>query len=386
MAAPSDITQNTSTLVETESLDTLGRWDWSDFTGSNWDKYWPYQLSILQVDDNGGKPSYSTYRGLTFTLPYSPESMQVVMPFAISVQATQDGIVEQHGGVPFRSIVFSGSFGVYINRPMAEANPGAIAGIAGGQLNGLGSANAAQQTVNAVKGLVGLSTPSNLIRTEDVSPMLTGYWQCLQLRKFLEAYAEVKKTKLGPKLRLALVQWKDQSAWLVTPQRFEVIRQAPAPFEYKYMLQFQAWRRINPNNIKSLGRGGAPSYVSNDKRKSSALQVALTKLDQSRKVLDKASATMGAIRADVEKVMGVAPVGPKFLAFNWHVLEVDGHDLRAISRALDEAGKFSGGPTLIVARTVKGKGVPFFEHKASYHGVPPSDDELNRALEHLGHS
>jgi len=92
------------------------------------------------------------------------------------------------------------------------------------------------------------------------------------------------------------------------------------------------------------------------------------------------------IDGEVEKVMGVAPVGPKFLAFNWHVLEVDGHDVRAISRALDEAGKFAGRPTLIVARTVKGKGVPFFEHKASYHGVPPSDDELGRALEHLGHS
>ncbi len=41
---------------------------------------------------------------------------------------------------------------------------------------------------------------------------------------------------------------------------------------------------------------------------------------------------------------------------------------------------------MVIARTVKGKGVPFFEHKASYHGVPPSDDELSQALEHLGHS
>ncbi len=41
---------------------------------------------------------------------------------------------------------------------------------------------------------------------------------------------------------------------------------------------------------------------------------------------------------------------------------------------------------MIIARTVKGKGVPFFEHKASYHGVPPSDEELGRALEHLGHA
>ncbi len=92
------------------------------------------------------------------------------------------------------------------------------------------------------------------------------------------------------------------------------------------------------------------------------------------------------IDGDVEKVMNVAPVGPKFLAFNWHVLEVDGHDVQAIARGVDEAQKTEGRPTMIIARTIKGKGVPFFEHKASYHGVPPSDDELVRALEHLGHS
>lgn len=92
------------------------------------------------------------------------------------------------------------------------------------------------------------------------------------------------------------------------------------------------------------------------------------------------------IDGDVDKVMNVAPLGPKFLAYNWQVLEVDGHDIGAIIRALDEAGKTERKPTMIVARTVKGKGVPFFEHKASYHGVPPSDDELTQALEHLGHS
>ena len=92
------------------------------------------------------------------------------------------------------------------------------------------------------------------------------------------------------------------------------------------------------------------------------------------------------IDGEVAKIMNVAPIGPKFLAFGWHVLEVDGHDIQAISRALDDAEKAAGQPTAIIARTVKGKGVPFFEHKASYHGVPPSDEELGQALEHLGHS
>ena len=92
------------------------------------------------------------------------------------------------------------------------------------------------------------------------------------------------------------------------------------------------------------------------------------------------------IDGKVSEVMDVEPVGPKFLAFGWHVLEVDGHDIPAIVRAFDEARSVADRPSMIIARTVKGKGVPFFEHKASYHGVPPSDDELLQALEHLGHS
>lgn len=92
------------------------------------------------------------------------------------------------------------------------------------------------------------------------------------------------------------------------------------------------------------------------------------------------------IDGEVTKVMNVGPLGPKFLAFNWHVLEVDGHDIEAIAKALENAEETKGQPTVIIARTVKGKGVPFFEHKASYHGVPPSDSELSQALEHLGHS
>lgn len=92
------------------------------------------------------------------------------------------------------------------------------------------------------------------------------------------------------------------------------------------------------------------------------------------------------IDGEVAQVMGVQPLGPKFLSFNWHVLEVDGHDLSAISQALVDGERTPKQPTMIVARTVKGRGVPFFEHKAQYHGVPPSDEELEQAIAHLGHS
>jgi transketolase len=90
------------------------------------------------------------------------------------------------------------------------------------------------------------------------------------------------------------------------------------------------------------------------------------------------------IDGEVERVMNVAPIGEKFRAFGWNVIEIDGHDMEAIIGALETAKRIKEKPTVVVARTVKGKGVPRFEHKASYHGVAPNDDELNEALLCLG--
>jgi transketolase len=91
------------------------------------------------------------------------------------------------------------------------------------------------------------------------------------------------------------------------------------------------------------------------------------------------------IDGDVSKVMNVAPVAAKFRAFGWNVIEIDGHDMSMIVEALDSAEEAKGGPTAIVATTVKGKGVAMFEHKASYHGVAPNDQELDHALQCLGY-
>ena len=90
------------------------------------------------------------------------------------------------------------------------------------------------------------------------------------------------------------------------------------------------------------------------------------------------------IDGEVAKVMNVAPIADKFRAFGWNALEIDGHNMAAITDSLDMAETVKGKPTVIVAHTVKGKGVSFFENKASYHGVPPSDEELPRALECMG--
>ncbi len=83
-------------------------------------------------------------------------------------------------------------------------------------------------------------------------------------------------------------------------------------------------------------------------------------------------------------VMKIEPIAGKWKAFNWHVFEIDGHNMEEIVNALDEAEKLKGKPSLILAKTVKSKGVSFFEGKAEYHGITPTKDELEKALEELG--
>lgn len=86
-----------------------------------------------------------------------------------------------------------------------------------------------------------------------------------------------------------------------------------------------------------------------------------------------------------EKTMALHPVAEKFHAFNWEVIEIDGHDIDQIHQALNQAQKLSQGqkPVCILAQTIKGKGVSFMEDQVGWHGVAPKDEDLNKALEEL---
>ena len=85
----------------------------------------------------------------------------------------------------------------------------------------------------------------------------------------------------------------------------------------------------------------------------------------------------------VADVMGIEPIGDKWKAFGWHVIEINGHDLQEIIDALDEAGTVRGKPTLIWAHTVKGKGISFMENQVKYHGIAPTTEELDKALKEI---
>lgn len=85
----------------------------------------------------------------------------------------------------------------------------------------------------------------------------------------------------------------------------------------------------------------------------------------------------------VSDIMEIQPLKDKWRSFGWHVIEIDGHNILQIIDALNEAGSIKRKPTVIIANTVKCKGVSFMENKVEFHGRAPTPDELKRALKEL---
>ena len=111
-----------------------------------------------------------------------------------------------------------------------------------------------------------------------------------------------------------------------------------------------------------------------------AMTAAHYKLDNVVAILDNNGLQIdGAVR----DIMNIEPIGEKWKAFGWEVIEIDGHDMPAILDAIDRAEKTKDRPTMIWAHTVKGKGVSFMENKVKYHGVAPSAEELELAVTEL---
>lgn len=89
------------------------------------------------------------------------------------------------------------------------------------------------------------------------------------------------------------------------------------------------------------------------------------------------------IDGTTEEVMPTEPVDQKFESFGWHVIKIDGHDFEQIDQAFEEAKATKGQPTVILAKTVKGKGVSFMENQAGWHGKAPNDEQFAQARAEL---
>lgn len=89
------------------------------------------------------------------------------------------------------------------------------------------------------------------------------------------------------------------------------------------------------------------------------------------------------IDGNIDDVLSPNPIDAKFAAFGWHVLTIDGHDFGQIAAAVAAAKAEKGRPTMIVAKTVKGKGVSYMENQAGWHGSAPNEEQVAAALTEL---
>jgi transketolase len=86
---------------------------------------------------------------------------------------------------------------------------------------------------------------------------------------------------------------------------------------------------------------------------------------------------------DSERVMPLDPLPEKWRAFGWETCEIDGHNFQDIIGAVEQAKQQRGKPTMVIANTTKGKGVPFMERDNVWHGSPPTFDQYERAIQEL---
>jgi transketolase len=111
-----------------------------------------------------------------------------------------------------------------------------------------------------------------------------------------------------------------------------------------------------------------------------AMAAAHYKLDNLTAIVDNNGLQIDGWNRDV---MNLDPLSRKWEAFGWHVIEVDGHDFNQLFNAFEKAKTVKGQPTIIIAHTIKGKGVSFMENVAGFHGKAPNKDELEIALKEL---
>jgi transketolase len=84
-----------------------------------------------------------------------------------------------------------------------------------------------------------------------------------------------------------------------------------------------------------------------------------------------------------EEIMSISPLPDKWRSFGWHVLTLDGHNMAEILQAFEEAKETKGQPTVLIARTVKGKGVSFMENQHKWHSGAPTKEQYEKAMEEL---
>lgn len=292
-----------------------------------WDELFPYRLLVVDsknnkiVNGNSGSlsvPKITVTKGTgsttvvfesntawIFTLPITPQQLNITDQYSINTTATLRGVLEEHNGVKFKTINAAGTLGVWpyrqsVTHPPVQ-NGGLLQSLFGSTINSLSSVvSQAVKTVNAFTGNSAANKPVSLRpETSDAGYGSTGYYLALSFQQFLEQYAEAKKDPANASWRLVFDIPKQKQSFVVTPMQFQWQQSANKTMAIDYNMQLKAWRRIDLDApIQEVAANNSPITTG-------ILQNILNGLSQARQLMSQSVNLIGSVTSDIEAPLNV---------------------------------------------------------------------------------
>lgn len=304
-----------------------------EIQGNRWDKLYPYRILVVAPVPGQKEGSTVKYQALTsgtvnavfgpafqdsssdffrvnffrssnkweYHLPITPQQISITNQFTNTLDATQRGVVEQHGGTKFKMISMSGSFGVWPNKgsvgQTAPTPPSSFETLFGGSIAAFsGLTNQVANLIDTARGNSSRAKPSVGDEKNAIGNFAgTGYAHALLLDQFLEQYAEAKTKKEWAGYRLALDIPKQNQTYLVTPLSFTHQQDSNSPNEHRFSLQLKAYRRIKLADGVANQNINTPTPL-----ETNTLQRVLQSVTELRRTLASAFNLVRAVRSDFQ--------------------------------------------------------------------------------------
>lgn len=292
---------------------------------NRWNQLYPYRLVVIDTLNNNKivngpapadvKVTYNNQGTPTltfeaphlyweFSLPITPQQLNIVDQYAINTSATLRGVIEEHNGIKFKMISASGTMGVWPYRESVTnppQSPNVLQSVFGGTISAVqGLVSQVQATINT------FTTGSPNSKPVTVQPQnstagagSTGYYQALMFQQFLEQYAEAKKDPANSGWRLVFDIPKQNTSYVVTPVQLTWQQSVAKPMEIQYQLQFKAWRRINLQNTPTPAPQTAYQVTPG------ILQQILNGITEAQLTMSSAIGVVSAVTSDVNQVFSV---------------------------------------------------------------------------------
>jgi hypothetical protein len=282
----------------------------------NWNKTFPYSFRVVRIRSNSTASVSvvdNSVKGFKeFILPINPQNLSISAAFSIRASATNRGIVEEHNGLIFRTIVIQGTFGVAprsrahgqlrgnLRSPTPSAftsavRTAAVRTAASITPNAAGGAAAVRSNISNVLAAAG-NLPdivSGVDFNDEVVLENLGHSKINQFVNYLTAYAELKKLPDQEDVRLIFINRKDNALYVVTPQTIDTTKNANDPHVTTYRLVMRAWDLATDSGIDAV----EPLKISQEPRLLSRI---FGVLRNSRAVLSAASATLRGVVQDFD--------------------------------------------------------------------------------------